>query len=117
MVAGRHDVVHAHTSLVSPLSWQAARAASAAGIPTVMTMHSLCKVPTPILRLKAPIAGWTDLPVQWTAVSQVASEAVNRMLPGHDVDDPAQRHRPVGLAGPGPRRPTRSGCRSSASCG
>ena len=85
VLAGRHDVVHAHTSLVSPLSWQAARAASAAGIPTVMTMHSLCKVPTSILRLKAPIAGWTDLPVQWTAVSRVAAEAVNRMLPGHDV--------------------------------
>jgi glycosyltransferase involved in cell wall biosynthesis len=85
VLAGRHDVVHAHTSLVSPLSWQAARAASAAGVPTVMTMHSLCKVPTPILRLKAPIAGWTDLPVQWTAVSRVAAEAVNRMLPGHDV--------------------------------
>jgi phosphatidylinositol alpha 1,6-mannosyltransferase len=85
ILAGRHDVVHAHTSLVSPLAWQAARAASAAGVPAVMTMHSLCKVPTPILRLKAPIAGWTDLPVQWTAVSHVAAEAVNRMLPGHDV--------------------------------
>ena len=58
---------------------------SAAGVPTVMTMHSLCKVPTPILRMKAPIAGWTDLPVQWTAVSKVAALAVNRMLPGHDV--------------------------------
>ncbi len=79
------DVVHAHTSLVSPLAWQAARAVSAAGLPTVMTMHSLCKVPTPILRMKAPIAGWTDLPVQWTAVSTVAAQAVNRMLPGHDV--------------------------------
>jgi phosphatidylinositol alpha 1,6-mannosyltransferase len=79
------DVVHAHTSLVSPLAWQAARATSAAGVPTVMTMHSLCKVPTPILRMKAPIAGWTDLPVQWTAVSEVAAHAVHRMLPGHDV--------------------------------
>jgi glycosyltransferase involved in cell wall biosynthesis len=79
------DVVHAHTSLVSPLAWQAARAASILGLPTVMTMHSVCKVPTPILRLKAPIAGWTDLPVQWTAVSQVAARAVHRMLPGHDV--------------------------------
>ncbi len=85
VLAGEHDVVHAHTSLVSPLSWQAARSASAAGIPTVMTMHSLCKVPTSILRLKAPIAGWTDLPVQWTAVSTVAAHAVHRMLPGHDV--------------------------------
>jgi glycosyltransferase involved in cell wall biosynthesis len=79
------DVVHAHTSLVSPLAWQAARSVSAAGVPTVMTMHSLCKVPTPILRMKAPIAGWTDLPVQWTAVSKVAALAVSRMLPGHDV--------------------------------
>jgi glycosyltransferase involved in cell wall biosynthesis len=71
--------------LVSLLSWQAARSVSAAGVPTVMTMHSLCKVPTTILRMKAPIAGWTDLPVQWTAVSKVAALAVNRMLPGHDV--------------------------------
>jgi glycosyltransferase involved in cell wall biosynthesis len=85
VLAGVPDVVHAHTSLVSPLSWQAARAASGAGIPTVMTMHSLCKVPTSVLRVKAPIAGWTDLPVQWTAVSQRAAEAVNRMLPGHNV--------------------------------
>jgi glycosyltransferase involved in cell wall biosynthesis len=79
------DIVHAHTSLVSPLAWQAARTVSAAGVPTVMTMHSLCKVPTPFLRLKAPIFGWPDLPVQWTAVSRVAAQAVNRMLPGHDV--------------------------------
>ncbi len=50
-----------------------------------MTMHSLCKVPTPLLRMKAPLRGWTDLPVQWTAVSKVAAHAVNRMLPGHDV--------------------------------
>jgi glycosyltransferase involved in cell wall biosynthesis len=85
VLGGSPDVVHAHTSLVSPMAWQAARATSAAGVPTVMTMHSLCKVPTSILRLKAPIAGWTDLPVQWTAVSQVAARAVNRMLPGHDV--------------------------------
>jgi glycosyltransferase involved in cell wall biosynthesis len=85
LLGDKPHVVHAHTSLVSPLSWQAARVASGAGIPAVMTMHSLCKVPTWLLRLKAPIAGWTDLPVQWTAVSQRAAEAVNRMLPGHDV--------------------------------
>lgn len=85
LLGDKPHVVHAHTSLVSPLSWQAARVASGAGVPTVMTMHSLCKVPTWLLRLKAPIAGWTDLPVQWTAVSQRAAEAVNRMLPGHDV--------------------------------
>jgi glycosyltransferase involved in cell wall biosynthesis len=85
ILKGAPDVVHAHTSLVSPMAWQGARATSAAGVPTVMTMHSLCKVPTSILRLKAPIAGWTDLPVQWTAVSSVAAHAVNRMLPGHDV--------------------------------
>jgi phosphatidylinositol alpha 1,6-mannosyltransferase len=85
LVEGGYDVVHSHTSLVSPLAWQGARAASAAGVPAVMTMHSLCKVPTTLLRMKAPLWGWTDLPVQWTAVSKVAAHAVNRMLPGHDV--------------------------------
>jgi glycosyltransferase involved in cell wall biosynthesis len=85
VLGDRPHVVHAHTSLVSPLAWQGARTASGSGIPTVMTMHSLCKVPTWLLRAKAPIIGWTDLPVQWSAVSERAAEAVNRMLPGHDV--------------------------------
>ena len=49
------DVVHAHTSLVSPLAWRAARVAPAA----VITMHSLPSptMPWPLAHLDRSGAG------------------------------------------------------------
>lgn len=75
-VLARADVVHCHTSLVSPLAWWAARAARTAGTPVVMTVHSLPPVsgaPGTAVALGARALG-PDL--VWTAVSGVAARSV-----------------------------------------
>lgn len=80
------DVVHAHSSLVSPLAWSAVRLATAAGLPTVATMHSL---PPP---LPAPVGSLLHLAlrlgpqVRWTAVSEVAAAVLRPMVPAGRVD-------------------------------
>ena len=81
---GQFDVVHAHASLLSPLVWNAGALASAAGLPTVLTMHS---VPPPgvLLRAVGTTAGWTRWKVRWTAVSQVAAKPLRYMVSGQEV--------------------------------
>jgi glycosyltransferase involved in cell wall biosynthesis len=84
ITAGGYDVVHAHSSLVSPLAGSAAGAAAAAGIPAVMTMHSM--LPTGVvaraLRTLAPRPA-TD--ITWTAVSTAAAASLRGVLRGEDV--------------------------------
>ena len=70
------DVVHAHSSIVSPLAWVAARRAAGRGVPAVVTMHSVAQR-TPLvthgLRAVSALAG---RPVVWAAVSGVAARAL-----------------------------------------
>ncbi|WP_127784304.1 glycosyltransferase family 4 protein [Rhodococcus sp. X156] len=84
LAPGEVDVVHAHASLVSPLVWTAGAITSAAGVPMVVTMHS---VPPPgaILRVAGTAAGWTRWKARWTAVSQVAAKPMRYMLAGQEV--------------------------------
>jgi len=84
LTAGDIDVVHAHASLLSPLVWNAGAIASAAGLPTVVTMHS---VPPPglILRVVGTTVGWTRWKVRWTAVSQVAAKPLRYMVAAQEV--------------------------------
>ncbi|GAB2614181.1 glycosyltransferase family 4 protein [Kribbella endophytica] len=100
--AGEFDLVHAHSSLLSPLAWNAARVAARFGVPVVLTMHSL------------PAAGGVVVPwmlatldrgfgrlVQWTAVSEVVADALRSALPGRTVEvlhngiDPGPWRQPV----------------------
>jgi glycosyltransferase involved in cell wall biosynthesis len=91
------DIVHAHSSLVSPLAWHAARLARAA----VITVHSLPgpTMPWPIAQIDRYAGG----NVGWTAVSEAVATVVRRSLPGRTVDvlhngvDP-RAWRPVGRA-------------------
>ena len=75
------DVVHAHSSVVSPLAWVAARRASSRGVPAVVTMHSVAQR-TPLvthgLRAVSALAG---RPVVWAAVSGVAARALQPSVP------------------------------------
>ena len=73
------DVVHAHTSLFSPLAWRAARVAPAA----VITLHSLPSptMPWPLAQLDR----YVD-PARWTAVSEVVAGVLRRSLPHRPVD-------------------------------
>jgi glycosyltransferase involved in cell wall biosynthesis len=82
----RFDVVHVHASLISPFSMMAARAASRAGLPTVVTVHSLWARTGPVPDLAWGLVGHCDWPVVWSAVSHTAAEQVGRTLrPGTAV--------------------------------
>jgi glycosyltransferase involved in cell wall biosynthesis len=85
--AGAYDVVHAHTSFFSPLAWSAARIGAAAGVPTVLTLHSLPAARGVLApRLLAALDARLGPKVSWTAVSEVVAASLRRTLPGRQVD-------------------------------
>lgn len=73
------DVVHCHTSLLSPLAWHAARLAESA----IVTLHSLpsTSTPWPVGRIDRYVGS-----VQWTAVSGTVADVLRRLLPGRPVE-------------------------------
>ncbi|HEU4946339.1 MAG TPA: glycosyltransferase family 4 protein [Kribbella sp.] len=86
VAAGPYDVVHVHMSLFSPLAWSAARAASAAGVPTVVTMHSLPAAGGVVVpRMLAWLDDALGAQVEWTAVSEVVAESLQPSLPARTV--------------------------------
>jgi glycosyltransferase involved in cell wall biosynthesis len=83
---GDWDAVHVHSSLVSPLAWSAARAASATRVPAVLTMHSM--VPTVGLRaqaLRGVLQGAGMAGCVLTAVSTAAARALLAVVPRRQV--------------------------------
>lgn len=78
--SGGYDVVHVHVGVLSPLAFAAAAAAAAAGIPAVVTLHSLLSPYQPAFRALNGVTGWAGWPVQWTAVSDVAADAVRDLV-------------------------------------
>jgi len=107
-VVGEYDVLHVHVSMVSPYGIAVARAAMSAGVPTLMTVHSMWVGAGAILRFAA-LAGLRRWPVVWSAVSGVAAETFGRSLRGVDVavlpnaiDVDAWRSTPDGTPGAGP---------------
>jgi glycosyltransferase involved in cell wall biosynthesis len=86
LASGMYDVVHVHTSLFSPLAWTAARIASAAGVPTVITMHSLPAAGGVLApRLLAQLDRGLGARVQWTAVSEVVADSLRQAMPDRTV--------------------------------
>jgi glycosyltransferase involved in cell wall biosynthesis len=75
------DVVHAHLGVASPLAFFLARAAARAGIPTLVTVHSMWAGVRPIMSTMDTIGGWSRLPITWSAVSEAAAAPVRRVLP------------------------------------
>lgn len=73
------DAVHCHVSLVSPLAWSAARAATRAGLPVTVTMHSMLSTSGPVAAMWRSVAQ-TLGEVTWTAVSQVAATAFSQVV-------------------------------------
>ncbi len=76
---GQYDVVHVHLSVLSPYGIGVARAAMAAGVPTVVTVHSMWAGAGGILRLVSVVAlrRW---PVVWSAVSAATAETFARSI-------------------------------------
>lgn len=83
-LVGEYDVVHVHVSMVSPFGIAVARAAMAAGVPTLITVHSMWAGAGVVLRLAA-LASLRRWPVAWSAVSDAAAEAFRRSLRGVEV--------------------------------
>ncbi len=79
-----YDVVHVHLSMVSPYGIAVARAAMSAGIPTLITVHSMWTGAGGILRVAA-LTGLRRWPVAWSAVSGAAAEVFRRSLGGTEV--------------------------------
>ena len=76
----RPDVVHCHSSVVSPLAWRAARQAAQLGLPVVITMHSLiARHGAGALTLQG-VAGTIPASVRWSAVSHVAAKALEPLV-------------------------------------
>ncbi len=75
--AGEHlagaDVVHCHSSIVSPLSWAAARQATRQGLPVVVTVHSMITPTATVGRGFAGVVRALGPAVVWTAVSRAAA--------------------------------------------
>lgn len=77
----RPDVVHAHVSVFSPFAVRAARQASGAGVPTLVTVHSMWRgAVLPVMR--PLLLGLAAEPVAWSAVSARAAGPVRAVLPG-----------------------------------
>jgi len=74
-----YDVVHAHVSTVSLLSFFAM---GTNGVPRLITVHSLWRRYTPLYRAFDHGLSWSEWPVRWTAVSQVAADGVRRAARG-----------------------------------
>jgi phosphatidylinositol alpha 1,6-mannosyltransferase len=72
---GGYDIVHAHCSTVSPLSFFAF---GTPGVPRLLTVHSLWQRYTPLYRGFDHALNWSDWPVKWSAVSQVAADGVRK---------------------------------------
>ncbi len=86
VVDGGYDVVHVHSALVSPFAVAAATTCARAGIPTVVTIHSLWSYLTPAYRVLDSSMHWSRLPVVWSAVSEAAAEPIRRTVgPQTDV--------------------------------
>jgi glycosyltransferase involved in cell wall biosynthesis len=83
---GDYDVVHLHASTWSPLTYLSAFACAKAGVPTVVTIHSLWSYAAPLFRLADGTVHWSDWPIRWSAVSSLAALSLQRRLGvGHHV--------------------------------
>ncbi len=72
--ARRPDVVHVHTGAVSPFAWMGVRAATRAGLPVVVTVHSMWDpVTRAVYRGLRLLFGWHRWGLVGTAVSEAAA--------------------------------------------
>ncbi|GGL30658.1 1,2-diacylglycerol 3-glucosyltransferase [Planomonospora parontospora subsp. antibiotica] len=87
MAARRPDVVHVHTGAVSPFAWMGVRAAARAGLPLVVTVHSMWDPVTQgIYRSLRALYGWQRWGLVGTAVSEAAARPIRAVAgPGVPV--------------------------------
>jgi glycosyltransferase involved in cell wall biosynthesis len=85
LAAGGYDAVHVHAGLVSPFAYAAAPVVVRAGLPLVVTVHSLWGHLTPAFRALDTWRRWSRWPAVLSAVSDVAAAPIRRVA-GPQVD-------------------------------
>ncbi|MGP3935463.1 glycosyltransferase family 4 protein [Nonomuraea sp. KM88] len=87
LAAVRPDVVHVHAGAVSPFAWMGARAAVRAGVPCVVTVHSMWDpVTRGLYRLLRLAFGWQRWRLVATTVSNAAAAPIREVAgPGVPV--------------------------------
>lgn len=76
----RPEVVHAHLSVLSPQAILAVRACARTGVPVVATVHSLWWWAQSLYRTADLLIRWGSWPVRWTAVSDLATQPLRRII-------------------------------------
>ncbi|MCA2223257.1 glycosyltransferase family 4 protein [Nonomuraea aurantiaca] len=85
LTSSRPDVVHVHMGAVSPFAWMGVRAAKRAGIPCVVTVHSMWDpVTRGVYRLLRLVYGWQSWGLVATTVSNAAAAPI-RSVAGEGV--------------------------------
>ncbi|MFC5824292.1 glycosyltransferase [Nonomuraea insulae] len=85
ITSARPDVVHVHMGAVSPFAWMGVRAAFRAGVPCVVTVHSMWDPVTRALyRLLRLVFGWQRWRLVATTVSNAAAAPI-RAVAGPEV--------------------------------
>ena len=79
------DVVHAHASVVSPVAFAGSVAARRAGLPSLVTFHSMLHRSSFLLGASEALFSWSGRGVVLSAVSSVVAEQVARWIPGASV--------------------------------
>jgi glycosyltransferase involved in cell wall biosynthesis len=74
------QVVQVHLGGVSPLAWSVLRARGAAGLPTVVTVHSLLDGLGGLYRPLATAARWRQLPIVWCGVGSKVGRQLRDLL-------------------------------------
>ncbi len=77
------DVVHVHGGLISPFAWPALRTTVKAGLPAVVSVHSVWAGWSRAFAAADLVTNWRSWPVLWTAVSDVAAESMQKALGDH----------------------------------
>jgi glycosyltransferase involved in cell wall biosynthesis len=80
LATGEFDVVHVQSGIIAPLAYGCTRIAANAGLPTVVTFHSVYDYLEPALELLGKAGHAATLPVAYTAVSSHVARETARAL-------------------------------------
>ncbi len=78
LVQNKFDILHSHSSVVTPLAYVAIYLANELQIPSLITNHSLLEKSVYFLKLLDTFYGWKKWPVKLTSISTVAAEGFIR---------------------------------------
>lgn len=84
--AGNFDVVHTHSSLISPTAYAATYLAQKTGLPTVLTVHSIWGGFAKTFGALDLLFRWTRWPIAFSAVSDRVARDLRPLLGSTPVD-------------------------------